>query len=639
MATPRPRADLPGARRRSRCDELGLDPMTTHNETPLRHRVHRLGRGARGRLDRHLGRRPRPHDPGGDRPRQPSPATSSSRATCSRCARAPLRRARADGADRGLGRPGPARRAAARRRDLRDHERRRDDGPGARPRRRTAPAHGLKMITVADLVAYRRRTERLVERIAIADMPTKFGEFVGLRLPVDDRRAAARRARLRRRRRRKDVLVRVHSECLTGDVFGSFRCDCGEQLERALAQIAAEGRGVLLYLSQEGRGIGLLNKLRAYELQEQGYDTVDANVHLGFPSTRATTASGYQILADLGLTSLRVLTNNPRKLEGLEGYGLTVTEQLPIEAEPNTCNAALPAHEAAADGHTSCTTRACGSRTTGPRSGPGERGGRGHAHGARRVPRGRGARDGRDGRRRRRVALQRRRRPAAARRRGRPAGRARHLARPDHGRARPRCVGAAAGLPAPGRGRRPSGGHRPRLCRARRHAALRVRLQRGLARRDPGVARHRPAGQLRPADDRHAWSRRSSAPAARTGTRAPRPPTRPSRWPSSCARSRAAAVCEPSAAARHRRLRLPGRRGRPPGAGCRLGRGRHVVPHARAGRARRARRGRRGRRSSRTSRPDCVVHTAYLQDGPDAWATNVEGPATWPRRRPRAGCG
>jgi 3,4-dihydroxy 2-butanone 4-phosphate synthase / GTP cyclohydrolase II len=199
--------------------------------------------------------------------------------------------------------------------------------------------HGLKMITVSDLVAYRRRTERLVERIAIADMPTKYGPFSahGYRSVIDGQQHVA--LVCGDVDGAKDVLVRVHSECLTGDVFGSFRCDCGEQLERAMSQIAQEGTGVLLYLAQEGRGIGLLNKLRAYELQEQGYDTVDANVHLGFPVDSRDYSVGYQILADLGLTSIRVLTNNPRKLEGLEGYGLTVTEQLPIEAEPNTFNA------------------------------------------------------------------------------------------------------------------------------------------------------------------------------------------------------------------------------------------------------------------------------------------------------------
>src|ERR1043165_7182464 len=216
-----------------------------------------------------------------------------------------------------------------------------DDGTMARvPDLTTYCArHGLKMITVSDLVAYRRRTERLVERIAIADMPTKYGPFSahGYRSVIDGQQHVA--LVCGDVDGAKDVLVRVHSECLTGDVFGSFRCDCGEQLDRAMSQIAQEGTGVLLYLAQEGRGIGLLNKLRAYELQEQGYDTVDANLHLGFPSDSRDYSVGYQILADLGLTSIRVLTNNPRKLEGLEGFGLTVSEQLPIEAEPNTFNA------------------------------------------------------------------------------------------------------------------------------------------------------------------------------------------------------------------------------------------------------------------------------------------------------------
>jgi 3,4-dihydroxy 2-butanone 4-phosphate synthase / GTP cyclohydrolase II len=199
--------------------------------------------------------------------------------------------------------------------------------------------HGLKMITVADLVAYRRRTERLVERIAVADMPTKYGDFAayGYRSVIDGQQHVA--LVCGEVAGHPDVLVRVHSECLTGDVFGSFRCDCGDQLERAMSQIAQAGAGVVLYLAQEGRGIGLLNKLRTYELQEQGYDTVDANIHLGFPVDSRDYSVGYQILADLGLTSIRILTNNPRKLEGLDGYGLTVTEQVPIEAEPNTFNA------------------------------------------------------------------------------------------------------------------------------------------------------------------------------------------------------------------------------------------------------------------------------------------------------------
>ena len=212
--------------------------------------------------------------------------------------------------------------------------------------------HGLSMITVADLVAYRRRTEKLVERIASAAMPTRFGEFVahGYRSMIDGQQHVA--LVMGDVDGAADVLVRVHSECLTGDVFHSLRCDCGEQLESAIAQIAAEGRGVLLYLSQEGRGIGLLNKLRAYELQEQGLDTVDANLALGLPVDSRDYGVGYQILADLGLTSLRVLTNNPKKILGLEGYGLVITEQLPIEAEPTAENEAYLRTKRERMGHT-----------------------------------------------------------------------------------------------------------------------------------------------------------------------------------------------------------------------------------------------------------------------------------------------
>ena len=150
----------------------------------------------------------------------------------------------------------------------------------------------------------------------------------------------------------ENVLVRVHSECLTGDVFHSLRCDCGEQLEQALARIEAEGRGVLLYMAQEGRGIGLLNKLRAYELQETGLDTVEANLELGFPADAREWGIGNQILADLGLTTIRILTNNPRKLTGLDGYGLTVVEQVPIEVEPTAENARYLAAKREKLGHT-----------------------------------------------------------------------------------------------------------------------------------------------------------------------------------------------------------------------------------------------------------------------------------------------
>ncbi len=200
--------------------------------------------------------------------------------------------------------------------------------------------HGLKMITVADLVAYRRRTEKLVERVVATKLPTVFGEFsaVGYRSLVDNKHHVALvKGDVEGE---QDVLVRVHSECLTGDVFHSLRCDCGEQLESALSMIEDEGRGVLLYLSQEGRGIGLLNKLRAYKLQEEGLDTVDANLRLGLPADLRDYGIGAQILVDLGLSSIRILTNNPKKISGLAGYGLSVSDQIPIQHVPNPHNEA-----------------------------------------------------------------------------------------------------------------------------------------------------------------------------------------------------------------------------------------------------------------------------------------------------------
>jgi 3,4-dihydroxy 2-butanone 4-phosphate synthase / GTP cyclohydrolase II len=211
--------------------------------------------------------------------------------------------------------------------------------------------HSLLMVTVADLIEYRRRTEKLVERMTAVRLPTAFGEFTAVAfretLTGKDHVALVRGDV----DGEPDVLVRVHSECLTGDVFHSLRCDCGEQLELAIERIAREDRGVLLYMAQEGRGIGLLNKLKAYELQENGLDTVEANLRLGLPADAREYGIGSQILADLGLSTIRILTNNPRKIAGIEGFGLTVVEQLPIEVSPNEENRRYLAAKRAKLGH------------------------------------------------------------------------------------------------------------------------------------------------------------------------------------------------------------------------------------------------------------------------------------------------
>ncbi len=198
--------------------------------------------------------------------------------------------------------------------------------------------HNLKIITIADLIDYRRRHEKLVERVSEVKLPTKFGMFTAVgfmdKISGEEHLALVMGDVANGR----PVLARVHSECLTGDVFGSLRCDCGDQLHEALRRIGEEGRGVLLYMRQEGRGIGLLNKLKAYHLQDEGLDTVEANEALGFPADLRDYGIGAEILAELGIKELRLMTNNPKKISGIYGFGLKVIERIPIEICHNDVN-------------------------------------------------------------------------------------------------------------------------------------------------------------------------------------------------------------------------------------------------------------------------------------------------------------
>jgi 3,4-dihydroxy 2-butanone 4-phosphate synthase/GTP cyclohydrolase II len=200
---------------------------------------------------------------------------------------------------------------------------------------RFAKKHKIKIVTIEDLIEHRRRHEKLVNRLVTVDFPTKLGDFK-LHL-YEDRLTCENHLAIVKGNveGKKNVLVRVHSSCVTGDIFHSMRCDCGEQLETALKNIEKEGTGVVLYMHQEGRGIGLANKLQAYHLQEKGMDTVEANIALGFPADLRDYGIGAQILSDLGLSSIRLMTNNPKKIIGLEGYGLKVSKRIPLEVKPN----------------------------------------------------------------------------------------------------------------------------------------------------------------------------------------------------------------------------------------------------------------------------------------------------------------
>lgn len=215
-----------------------------------------------------------------------------------------------------------------------------EDGTMARlpELRKMADEHGLKLISINDLIAYRLKEESIVEKGEIVDMPTAYGHFK--LIPFRQKSNGLEHVALVKGEWKKDepILVRVHSSCATGDIFGSYRCDCGPQLHKAMEMIEKEGRGVIVYLNQEGRGIGLMNKMKAYKLQENGMDTVEANLCLGFKADERDYGVGASILHELGVTKMRLMSNNPLKRVGLEGYGLTIVENVPVEIQPNKYN-------------------------------------------------------------------------------------------------------------------------------------------------------------------------------------------------------------------------------------------------------------------------------------------------------------